>query len=98
MFAITLDDAKTIAIVAASALVVGAAVSFWIMKTIVLKLAAAVMLLLLAFSVWTQRESLQDCADKVLENYERTGIDVTVIDTECSFFGMTISISDPRGE
>lgn len=98
MFAISLDEAKTIAVVVAAALVVGALVSLWIMKTVAQKLAGAVLLGLLAFAVWSQRESLQDCADKVQENYERTGTDLTVADTDCSFFGMTVTISDPRGE
>ncbi len=96
MLALTLDDAKTIAIVAATVLVVGAVVSFWIMKSIVQKLAVAAVLGLLAFAVWTQRVSLQDCADKVQDNFELVASDVVVTDTECSFFGITVTISDPR--
>jgi len=98
MIAMTLDDAKTIAVVAVTALVVGAIVSFWVLKTIVQKVAIAVLLGLLAFAVWTQRAALQDCADKVEASYERVGADVTLEDTECSFFGMSITISDPLGE
>jgi uncharacterized membrane protein YfcA len=98
MFGLTLDDAKTIAIVAATALAVGAIVSFWVMKSIVQKLVAAVLLALLAFAVWTQRVSLQDCADKVQDSFERAGTEVTVADTECSFFGVTVNISDPRSD
>jgi hypothetical protein len=45
-------------------------VSFWIMKSIVQKLAVAALLALLAFAVWTQRVSLQDCADKVQDSFE----------------------------
>ena len=96
MLALTLDDAKTIALVAATALTVGAVVSFWVMKSLVQKLAVAVLLGVLAFAVWTQRVSLQDCADKVQDNFELAGTDVVVTDTECSFFGITVTISDPR--
>jgi hypothetical protein len=96
VIAITLDDAKTIGIVAAAVLVVGAIASFWVMKSIAQKVAGAVLLSLLAFAVWTQREALQDCADKVQASYERAGADVTISDTDCSFFGVTITISDPR--
>ena len=96
MLALTLDDAKTIALVAATALTVGAVVSFWIMKSLVQKLAVAALLGVLAFAVWTQRVSLQDCADKVQDNFELAGTDVVVTDTECSFFGITVTISDPR--
>ncbi|HUV18930.1 MAG TPA: hypothetical protein VMW33_10660 [Ilumatobacteraceae bacterium] len=96
MLALTLDDAKTIALVAATALTVGAVVSFWVMKSVVQKLAVAALLGVLAFAVWTQRVSLQDCADKVQDNFELAGTDVVVTDTECSFFGITVTISDPR--
>ena len=53
-------------------------------------------LLLLAFSVYSQRTSLQDCADKVKGNFAREGTSVTVTDTECSFFGTTVTVKDPR--
>jgi len=96
VLALTLDDAKTIAIVAATVLAVGAVASFWVMKSIVQKLVVAGLLGLLAFAVWTQRVSLQDCADKVQDAFELTASDVTVADTECSFFGVTVTISDPR--
>jgi hypothetical protein len=96
VLALTLDDAKTIALVAATALAVGAVVSFWVMKSLVQKLAVAALLGILAFAVWTQRVSLQDCADKVQDNFELAGTDLVVTDTECSFFGITVTISDPR--
>jgi len=96
VLALTLDDAKTIALVTATALTVGAVVSFWVMKSLVQKLAVAALLGVLAFAVWTQRMSLQDCADKVQDNFVLEVTDVVVTDTECSFFGITVTISDPR--
>jgi hypothetical protein len=66
------------------------------MQSIVQKLVAAALLGILAFSVWTQRVSLQDCADKVTESFELAASDLVVTDTECSFFGVTVTISDPR--
>ena len=96
MLALSLDDAKTIAIVGATALAVGAVVSFWIMKSVVQKLTVAALLGVLAFAVWTQRVSLQDCADAVQENFELAASDIIVTDTDCSFFGFTVTISDPR--
>ncbi len=98
VLAITLEQATTIAVVASTALAVGAILSFWVMKSLVQKLVVAVLLALLAFAVWSQRTALQDCADKVEANYERTGTAVTVFDTECTFFGLTVTISDPRSE
>ncbi|MDG1267267.1 MAG: hypothetical protein P8O03_13190 [Ilumatobacter sp.] len=96
MLAITLEEAQNIAVGLVVVFAVGAIVAAWIMKTIMQKLVVAVVLGVLAFAVWTQRSSLQDCADKVIDAYEFDGRNPTIIDTECSFFGTTITISDPR--
>lgn len=96
MLAITLDEAQNIAVGLVVVFAVGAIAAAWIMKTIMQKLAVAVVLAILAFAVWTQRTSLQDCADKVIDAYEFDGRNPTIIDTDCSFFGTTITISDPR--
>lgn len=96
MLAITLDEAKNIAIGLVAVFGIGAVAAAWIMKTIVQKVAVAAVLAILAFAVWTQRQSLQDCADKVKDAYEFDGVNTTIIDTDCSFFGTTITISDPR--
>ncbi|MFT6390947.1 MAG: Na+-translocating ferredoxin:NAD+ oxidoreductase RnfA subunit, partial [Ilumatobacter sp.] len=92
MIALTLSDAKNIAIAVAAVFAVGSVASAWIMKTILQKVAVAAVLAVLAFAVWTQRTSLQDCADKVKNAYELDGVNPTLIDTDCSFFGVTITI------
>jgi cobalamin biosynthesis protein CobD/CbiB len=96
VLAITLAEAKNIAVGLVIVFVVGAIAAAWIMKTIMQKVAVALVLGILAFAVWTQRTSLQDCADKVVDAYELDGVNPTIIDTDCSFFGTTITISDPR--
>jgi hypothetical protein len=68
------------------------------MKALVQNLLVAGLLVALAFAVWTQRGALQDCADKVQDNFTRSGTTIAVGDTECSFFGVSITISDPRSE
>ena len=106
MIAITLDTAKNIAIVVAIIFIGGAIASLWLMKTIVQKLAVMAVLGLLAFAIWSQRTALQDCADKVQDNFELAGkvqdnfelagTDVLLTDSTCSFFGIEVTISDPR--
>jgi uncharacterized membrane protein YfcA len=98
VLAITLSEAKNIAIGLVVVFVLGAIASAWIMKTIMQKVAVALVLAVLAFAVWTQRTSLQDCADKVKDAYGFDGVSPTLIDTDCSFFGTTITISDPRDD
>jgi len=78
---------------------VGSVASAWIMKTILQKVAVAAVLALLAFAVFTQRTALQDCADKVRDVYalrDEAVNPAVPLDTDCSFFGTTITIPDPR--
>ena len=86
MLALSLGQAKTIAILIVIVLVALAIGSAWLMKTIAQKAAMAVILVLLALLVWSQRASLDECADKVREGGVR-------VDTTCSFFGRDINIS-----
>lgn len=93
MLALSLGQAKTIAVIAAVVLLALAIGSAWLMKTIAQKVAVAVILGLLALLVWTQRASLQECADKV-EAEVRAG--VGQVDTSCSFLGTDVTISTNR--
>ena len=86
MLALSLGQAKTIAILIVIVLVALAVGSAWLMKTVAQKAAMAVILVLLALLVWSQRASLDECADKVREGGGR-------VDTTCSFFGRDINIS-----
>ena len=96
MPALTLESAKTIAIAVVVIFIVGAFIAAWIMKTFVQKVATFFVLALLAFAVSSQRTSLQECADRVQENIDRDGTNITVTETDCSFFGTTITVKDPR--
>jgi uncharacterized membrane protein YqjE len=92
---LTLDSAKTYAIIAVIVLVVGAFIAAWALKTLIQKIVVFALLGALAFAVWTQRESLQDCADKVQANFELTDGVLPSTDTECSFFEFTITVPSP---
>ena len=89
MLALSLGQAKTIAVIVVIVLMALAIGAAWLMKTLAQKAAIAVILGLLALLVWSQRSSLDECADKVREG----GIQV---DTTCSFFGRDINISTNR--
>jgi hypothetical protein len=86
MLALTLGQARNVALAAAVALVLGAVASAWLMKTMMQKIALVLILGLLAVLVWTQRASLDECADKVREGGVRG------VDTTCSFFGRDVQI------
>ncbi len=89
MLALTLEQAKVTAVLIVIILLVLAVASAWLMKTVAQKAALAVILGLLALLVWTQRTSLEECADKVREG----GVQV---DTTCDFFGREVRISTNR--
>lgn len=89
MLALTLGQAKTIAVLIVLVLLALAFAAAWLMKTVAQKAALAVILGLLALLVWTQRTSLEECADKVREG----GVQV---DTTCDFFGREVRVSTNR--
>lgn len=84
MFAVSLETAKTAAIVIIIAFVVMGILSAWLIKTVVTKLIFIVVLAGLAIGVYSQRASLQDCADRAKSNL---GNEVT-----CTFFGTDVKV------
>jgi len=91
---LTLGEATTIAAVVVVVLVVLAVVAAWVMKEVMQKVVVVVILGLLALLVWTQRASLQECADKV--RAAGTAINDPDVDTTCTFFGRDIEITTSR--
>ncbi len=89
MLALTLEQAKAIALVVVIGLVLIAIAGAWVMKEVTQKVILVVVVGLVALLVWTQRSSLDECADKVREG----GVGG---DTTCSFFGQDIRISTNR--
>ena len=65
MLGITAEAAEKLAVVIVIALVLLAALFAKVLIGNLAKIAAAVLLVAAAVFVWTQRTSLQDCADKV---------------------------------
>jgi predicted cation transporter len=98
VLAITLDQATTAGLIGTAVLAVAAVLTLWLVKSVVQKLVTAVLLGALAFAVWTQRAALEDCADKVQASVAVEGTEVTIGDTDCTFFGFTVTVSDPRSE
>lgn len=91
MTAMTVDSAKNIAIAVAVALVALMLVLSVVIKNVTAKLVSIVIVGGLAFGVWTQRSSLQDCADKV----KARGALGDRSDVTCSFMGSDINVSVP---
>jgi hypothetical protein len=88
MTAMTLESAKNIGIAVAVGLVALMIVSAVVIKNVTTKLISVVLIGGLAFGVWTQRSSLQNCADKV----KARGALGDTSDVTCSFLGSDINV------
>jgi uncharacterized membrane protein YqjE len=95
MLALTLDQAKNGAIVAAVVLLVLAVVAARLVQAIIGKVIATVILLALVAIVWSQRASLQSCADELRDKATRLDSSTTT----CTFLGFDVEVSlpDPGG-
>jgi len=80
-----------------AAFAIAAIVAIWVMKTIVQKVLVAVLLVMLAFAAWSQRESLQECAEQVQVNVTDEIVDAATAGATTTGAG-TPSTSTPGGE
>jgi hypothetical protein len=83
--ALTVDSAKTIALVVLLALLLIAALVAKITASITKKIVVIVICVGLGAVVWSQRQALQSCADRVRESTDRSQL-------SCSFFGKDIRV------
>ena len=88
---LTLETARNLTIALIVLFVVGGILSAWLVRKLVAKLLLLSLFALLAFAVWSNRASLEDCADTVAAALEGG----TAADLECSLFGVTVEIPDP---
>ena len=88
MTAMTLESAKNIGIAVAIGLVALMFVLAVVIKNVTTKLISLLIFGGLAFGVWTQRSSLQDCADKV----KARAVVGDTSDLTCSFLGSEIVV------
>jgi hypothetical protein len=88
MTAMTLESAKNIGIAVAVGLVALMLVMAVVIKNVTTKIISILLIGGLAFGVWTQRSSLQDCADKV----KARGVVGDTSDVTCSFLGSEVNV------
>jgi hypothetical protein len=91
MICMTVESAKDIGIAIAVFLVVLMVVMFMLIKKATTKLISVVIVGGLALGVWTQRNSLEDCAGKVKA---RAALGDTS-DLTCTFLGYDTKVSVP---
>jgi hypothetical protein len=89
-----LDTVRNVALLAIAAAVVVVLVGVWLVKAIVGKLVVVGLVGGLAVAVWSQRESVQDCADRVGTTLRADTVD----DATCTFFGRPVTVPSLRGD
>jgi hypothetical protein len=89
-----LETVRNAALIAIAVAVVLAVALVLVIKAVIGKLVPVVLLGALAAVVWSQRESVQDCADRVGARLEAGAVD----DTTCTFFGRHVTITSPLGD
>jgi hypothetical protein len=88
-----LDTVRNVAILAIAVAAVVVLVGAWLIKALVGKLVVIGLIGGLAVAVWSQRESVQDCADRVGTTLQAGAID----DATCTFFGRPVTVPSPLG-
>lgn len=91
--ALDLPTTENVSLLTAVSLLAVAALCAWLIKKIVAKTLTVVVIVGLAVVIWTQRTSLQDCADTVRDNVRAGSID----NTTCTFFGQDVTVKDGPG-
>jgi hypothetical protein len=94
VFGLDLATVRNVAFVVIAVAVLLALVTAYLVKAVVGKVVSIVLLGGLAVLVWSQRQSLQDCADRVGTTLGAGAVD----DTTCTFFGRDVTVSSPLGE
>jgi len=89
MTALTLETAKNTGIAVAVGLIALMLVMAVVVKNVTVKLISILIVGGFAFGVWTQRSSLQDCADKV----RARGALGDSTNVSCSFLGSDVKVA-----
>ena len=88
MLGLELDTVRNVALLAVAAAVVIVLVSTWLIRAVLGKLVVVGLVGGLAVAVWLQRQSVQECADRVGTTLQVGAVD----DATCTFFGRPVTI------
>jgi glycerol-3-phosphate acyltransferase PlsY len=93
VLALTLDAVRNGALVTVAVAVGLALVLAWLVTTILSKVLAIAALAVLSLVVWTQREEVQECAERVRTTLTADAVD----DTSCRFLGREVTVPGTLG-
>ena len=94
MLGLEFEAVRNGALIAVAVVVVLVVAAAWIVKAIVGKLVVIALLGALAAVVWSQREALVECADRVGATLHPGAVD----DTTCTFLGRDVTVTAAFGD
>ena len=88
MLGLELDTVRNVALLTVAAAVVIVLVGTWLIRAVLGKLVVVGLVGGLAVAVWSQRQSVHECADRVSTTLQVGAVD----DATCTFFGRPVTI------
>lgn len=95
MLALSLETAKTVAVIAAATFVASGALSAVLIKNIIGKVLGAGLLAVIAVGAWSQRSNVENCvaAARVTAGQVASGAAATPV--KCTFLGFEVDVPAP---
>jgi len=95
LLAVDVDTLRNGAVVAIAVVVLLGLVALKLFVNMVARVITLVIAVALGVGIWSQRASLQDCADKVGDLTELEAGDVARGSITCTFFGVDVDVPIP---
>lgn len=97
VLAVEVSTLRTSAIVAIVVIVLLGLLAMKLFVNMVVRVITLVLVAGLSVALWTQRDELQDCADRAQDLAELSVTDVARGSLTCTFFGVEVDVPIPVG-
>lgn len=95
MLALSLETAKTVAVIVAATFVASGALSAVLIKNIIGKVLGAGLLAVIAVGAWSQRSNVENCVDAAKVTAEQIAAGSATAPVKCTFFGFKVDVPAP---
>jgi len=95
MLALSLETAKTVAVIVAATFVASGALSAVLIKNIIGKVLGAGLLAVIAVGAWSQRSNVENCVEAAKVTAEQVAAGSGVAPVKCTFFGFEVDVPAP---
>lgn len=95
LLAVDVDAVKNSAVIAIAVVVLLGLLALKLFVNMVVRVITVIVVLALGVGIWTQRASLQDCADQVGDLTALDPLDLDRGTITCTFFGVDVDVPIP---